>query len=141
MVVLTHDIAGTVSSGERKGNKGRAVPCMCSSAACIEVLDGNPICTKQRTSFLHGHASRLTNNLFGAQGFSEISNMVVKAGGKLETMSTTAGFGDIVLTCYGNQSRNWYCTTEVMLVSLLQFLGHVPDIRRRLSVVGWSIMH
>eukprot|EP00884_Botryococcus_braunii_P023350 jgi/Botrbrau1/969/Bobra.114_1s0011.2 len=44
-------------------------------------------------------------------GFSEISNMVVKAGGKLETMSTTAGFGDIVLTCYGNQSRNWYCST------------------------------
>jgi glycerol-3-phosphate dehydrogenase (NAD(P)+) len=40
------------------------------------------------------------------QGFADITKLVVKAGGHMETMLGPAGFGDIVMTCYGSQSRN-----------------------------------
>jgi glycerol-3-phosphate dehydrogenase (NAD(P)+) len=40
------------------------------------------------------------------RGLAEITRLVVACGGKRETMSGLAGLGDLVLTAYGNLSRN-----------------------------------
>jgi glycerol-3-phosphate dehydrogenase (NAD(P)+) len=40
------------------------------------------------------------------RGLAEITRLVVACGGKRETMSGLAGLGDLVLTSYGNLSRN-----------------------------------
>jgi glycerol-3-phosphate dehydrogenase (NAD(P)+) len=40
------------------------------------------------------------------RGLAEMSRLVVALGGKPETLSGLAGMGDLILTCYGTQSRN-----------------------------------
>ncbi len=40
------------------------------------------------------------------RGLAEITRLVVACGGKRETLSGLAGMGDLILTAYGNQSRN-----------------------------------
>lgn len=41
------------------------------------------------------------------RGLVEISELGVKAGGRLETFYGLSGLGDIILTCMGSQSRNY----------------------------------
>ena len=41
------------------------------------------------------------------RGLAEITRLVVKKGGRLETMSGLAGLGDLVLTCTSTLSRNY----------------------------------
>ena len=40
------------------------------------------------------------------RGLAEMTRLVVALGGKPETLSGLAGMGDLILTCYGAQSRN-----------------------------------
>jgi len=40
------------------------------------------------------------------RGLAEMSRLAVALGGKPETLSGLAGMGDLILTCYGSQSRN-----------------------------------
>ena len=40
------------------------------------------------------------------RGLAEMTRLVVALGGKSETLSGLAGMGDLILTCYGAQSRN-----------------------------------
>jgi len=40
------------------------------------------------------------------RGLAEMSRLAVALGGKPETLSGLAGMGDLILTCYGAQSRN-----------------------------------
>ena len=40
------------------------------------------------------------------RGLAEMTRLVVKAGGRMETTAGLAGVGDLVLTCFGNLSRN-----------------------------------
>jgi glycerol-3-phosphate dehydrogenase (NAD(P)+) len=40
------------------------------------------------------------------RGLAEITRLVVALGGKPETLGGLAGMGDLILTCYGAQSRN-----------------------------------
>jgi glycerol-3-phosphate dehydrogenase (NAD(P)+) len=40
------------------------------------------------------------------RGLSEMTRLAVALGGKPETLSGLAGMGDLILTCYGAQSRN-----------------------------------
>lgn len=40
------------------------------------------------------------------RGLAELSRLVVRAGGRAETMAGLAGLGDLVLTCTGQLSRN-----------------------------------
>ncbi len=40
------------------------------------------------------------------RGLAEMSRLAVSLGGKPETLSGLAGMGDLILTCYGTQSRN-----------------------------------
>jgi glycerol-3-phosphate dehydrogenase (NAD(P)+) len=40
------------------------------------------------------------------RGLAEMTRLVTKAGGRMETMAGLAGVGDLVLTCFGNLSRN-----------------------------------
>jgi glycerol-3-phosphate dehydrogenase (NAD(P)+) len=40
------------------------------------------------------------------RGLAEMTRLVVALGGKPETLSGLAGMGDLILTCYGTQSRN-----------------------------------
>jgi glycerol-3-phosphate dehydrogenase (NAD(P)+) len=40
------------------------------------------------------------------RGLAEMSRLTVALGGKPETLSGLAGMGDLILTCYGSQSRN-----------------------------------
>jgi glycerol-3-phosphate dehydrogenase (NAD(P)+) len=40
------------------------------------------------------------------RGLAEITRLVTACGGRPETMSGLAGMGDLLLTCYGNLSRN-----------------------------------
>jgi glycerol-3-phosphate dehydrogenase (NAD(P)+) len=40
------------------------------------------------------------------RGLAEMSRLAVALGGKPETLSGLAGMGDLILTCYGTQSRN-----------------------------------
>jgi glycerol-3-phosphate dehydrogenase (NAD(P)+) len=40
------------------------------------------------------------------RGLAEMTRLVIALGGKPETLSGLAGLGDLILTCYGAQSRN-----------------------------------
>jgi glycerol-3-phosphate dehydrogenase (NAD(P)+) len=40
------------------------------------------------------------------RGLAEMTRLVVKAGGRMETTAGLAGVGDLMLTCFGNLSRN-----------------------------------
>jgi len=40
------------------------------------------------------------------RGLAEMTRLAVALGGKPETLSGLAGMGDLILTCYGSQSRN-----------------------------------
>jgi glycerol-3-phosphate dehydrogenase (NAD(P)+) len=40
------------------------------------------------------------------RGLAEITRLAVKLGGRAETLAGLAGLGDLVLTCFGNLSRN-----------------------------------
>ena len=40
------------------------------------------------------------------RGLAEITRLAVKLGGRAETLAGLAGMGDLVLTCFGNLSRN-----------------------------------
>jgi glycerol-3-phosphate dehydrogenase (NAD(P)+) len=40
------------------------------------------------------------------RGLAEITRLAVKLGGRAQTLSGLAGMGDLVLTCFGNLSRN-----------------------------------
>jgi glycerol-3-phosphate dehydrogenase (NAD(P)+) len=40
------------------------------------------------------------------RGLAEMTRLAVALGGKSETLSGLAGMGDLILTCYGTQSRN-----------------------------------
>ena len=40
------------------------------------------------------------------RGLAEMTRLVVRAGGRMETTAGLAGVGDLVLTCFGNLSRN-----------------------------------
>jgi glycerol-3-phosphate dehydrogenase (NAD(P)+) len=40
------------------------------------------------------------------RGLAEITRLAVACGGRRETLSGLAGLGDLILTCYGNLSRN-----------------------------------
>ncbi len=40
------------------------------------------------------------------RGLAEMTRLAVKAGGRSETLAGLAGMGDLVLTCFGNLSRN-----------------------------------
>ena len=47
------------------------------------------------------------------RGLAEMSRLVIRAGGKVETMMGLAGLGDLVLTCTGGLSRNRHVGLEL----------------------------
>src|SRR5262249_28283131 len=47
------------------------------------------------------------------RGLAEMTRLVLKCGGQLETMVGLAGLGDLVLTCTGQLSRNRYVGEEL----------------------------
>jgi len=47
------------------------------------------------------------------RGLAEMSRLVIALGGKAETLGGLAGMGDLILTCYGNLSRNRYVGFEL----------------------------
>src|SRR6267143_1493111 len=47
------------------------------------------------------------------RGLAEMSRLVMALGGKPETLSGLAGMGDLILTCYGTQSRNRHVGFEL----------------------------
>jgi len=56
-----------------------------------------------------------TNSLAAlvTRGLAEMSRLAVALGGKPETLSGLAGMGDLILTCYGTQSRNRHVGFEL----------------------------
>ena len=47
------------------------------------------------------------------RGLAEMTRLAVKLGGRAETLSGLAGMGDLVLTCFGNLSRNRHVGFEL----------------------------
>jgi glycerol-3-phosphate dehydrogenase (NAD(P)+) len=47
------------------------------------------------------------------RGLSEMTRLAVKLGGRAETLAGLAGMGDLVLTCFGNLSRNRHVGFEL----------------------------
>jgi glycerol-3-phosphate dehydrogenase (NAD(P)+) len=47
------------------------------------------------------------------RGLAEMTRLAVALGGKPETLGGLAGMGDLILTCYGNLSRNRYVGFEL----------------------------
>jgi glycerol-3-phosphate dehydrogenase (NAD(P)+) len=47
------------------------------------------------------------------RGLAEMARLVMALGGKPETLSGLAGMGDLILTCYGAQSRNRHVGFEL----------------------------
>jgi len=47
------------------------------------------------------------------RGLAEMARLVMALGGKPETLSGLAGMGDLILTCYGTQSRNRHVGFEL----------------------------
>lgn len=74
---------------------------------------------------LNARAALITRSL------SELGRLVVKLGGKVETIYGLTGIGDLILTCTGDLSRNRTVGLELAqgrpIATILSSLGHVAE--------------
>lgn len=72
-----------------------------------------------------------TQTLMTMRGLKELEQLIEKIGAQKETLYGLAGVGDLILTCFGKQSRNYKVGFMIgqgkKLEAILKETGHVPE--------------